>query len=188
MAPGTAILALWVAWLFSWLLAAVWSRRTRVQPSGFDQLRYGIWIWFGALLIFWSSRLSGGRLRPIYSPSPIVGWAALPAVAFGLGWTWWARIHLGSLWSSLVTLKVDHRVVRTGPYRITRHPIYSGILFALLATAFVRDSWPAIAGWLLVLSGFIIKLRQEERLLSSALGSEYAKYRSEVPALVPGVW
>src|SRR5690349_16236129 len=188
MLPGRAMLALWVGWLLSWFFAAAWSGRTRVQQSGVEQLRYGLLIWFGALLIFGGSRASFALRRPIYPPSLIVGWAALLAVAFGLGWTWWARIHLGSLWSGLVTLKVDHKVVRTGPYRITRHPIYSGILFALLATAFIRDSWAAIAGWVLVLAGFIIKLRQEERLLSSALGPEYSKYRSEVPALMPGLW
>jgi len=182
------MLALWVAWLLSWFLAAAWSRTTRVRQSGVEQLRYGLWTWFGAFLIFGSSRVPGVLHRPIYPASGSVGWVALPAVAFGLGWTWWARIHLGSLWSSLVTLKVDHEVVRTGPYRITRHPIYSGILFALLATAFIRDSWSAVAGWLLVVAGFVIKLRQEERLLSSALGPEYSRYRSEVSALVPGVW
>ena len=88
----------------------------------------------------------------------------------------------------MVALKVDHQVVRTGPYRVTRHPIYSGLLFALLATALIRDSWAAIAGWLLVLAGFIVKLRQEERLLSSVLGAEYSQYQLDVPALVPGLW
>jgi len=90
--------------------------------------------------------------------------------------------------SGVVALKVDHKVVRTGPYRFTRHPIYTGLLFALLATALIRDSWAAIVGWALLLAGFVVKLRQEERLLSSALGAEYSKYQSDVPALVPGPW
>jgi protein-S-isoprenylcysteine O-methyltransferase Ste14 len=188
VAPGGAMLVLWVTWLLSWFLAAAWSRRTRVRQTGAEQLRYGVWIWAGALLIFGTSRGLGPLLDPIYPESRVLAWAALVAVALGLGWTWWARIHLGSLWSGVVALKFDHEVVRTGPYRLTRHPIYTGLLFALLATVLIRDSWAAIAGWVLVLAGFIVKLRQEERLLSSVLGTEYSRYQLDVPALVPGLW
>jgi protein-S-isoprenylcysteine O-methyltransferase Ste14 len=188
MAPGRAMLVLWVTWLLSWFLAAAWSSRTRVRQTGTEQLQYGVWIWAGALLLFGSSRVTGPLLGPIYPESVVLAWAGVIAIAFGLGWTWWARIHLGSLWSGVVALKVDHKVVRTGPYRFTRHPIYTGLLFALLATALIRDSWAAIVGWALLLAGFVVKLRQEERLLSSALGAEYSKYQSDVPALVPGLW
>jgi protein-S-isoprenylcysteine O-methyltransferase Ste14 len=188
MAPDRAMLVLWVTWLLSWFLAAAWSGRTRVRQAGAEQLRYGVWIWAGALLLFGSVPVPGPLAGPIYPEPVVAGWAAVIAVAFGLGWTWWARLHLGSLWSGVVALKVDHAVVRSGPYRLTRHPIYSGLLFALLATALARDSWAAIVGWALVLAGFVVKLRQEERLLSSALGAEYSKYRSDVPALVPGLW
>jgi len=182
------MLVLWVTWLLSWFVAAAWSGRTRVRQAGTEQLRYGVWIWAGAFLLFGGARGPGPLLAPIYPESGVVAWAALVGVALGLGWTWWARIHLGPLWSGVVALKVDHAVVRTGPYRVTRHPIYSGLLFALLATALIRDSWAAIVGWVLVLAGFIVKLRQEERLLSSVLGAEYSMYQSEVPALVPGLW
>ena len=58
----------------------------------------------------------------------------------------------------------------------------------LLATVLIRDSWAAVVGWVFVLAGFVVKLGQEERLLSSALGAEYSKYQSDVAALVPGVW
>ena len=182
------MLVLWATWLLSWFLAAAWSRRTRVQQTGAEQLRYGLLIWAGAFMLFGGSRVLGPLLGPVYPESRTLSWAALTAVALGLGWTWWARLHLGSLWSGVVALKVDHKVVRTGPYRFTRHPIYTGLLFALLATALIRDSWAATVGWVLLLAGFVVKLGQEERLLSSALGAEYSKYQSDVAALVPGVW
>ena len=90
-----------------------------------------------------------------------------------------------ALESATVAVKEGHTVVRTGPYRLTRHPIYSGLLLALLATAILRDSWAAFAGWGLLVFGFVIKLRQEERLLLATLGPAYATYQAEVPALVP---
>jgi len=188
VAPDSAMMVLWATWLLSWFLAAAWSRRTRVRQSGSEQLRYGVWIWAGAFLLFGNSRVLGPLREPIHLESSGLAWVAVMAVAFGLGWTWWARVHLGSLWSGVVALKVDHAIVRTGPYRVTRHPIYTGLLFSLLATALIRDSWSAIVGWALVLAGFVVKLRQEERLLSSVLGPEYAAYQSDVPALVPGLW
>jgi protein-S-isoprenylcysteine O-methyltransferase Ste14 len=188
VAPISATLALWAIWLLSWLIAAAWSGRTRVRQTGVEQLQYGLWIWAGALLLFGGSRALGPLLGPIYPESRVFAWVAVAGVALGLGWTWWARLHLGSLWSGVVALKVDHKVVRTGPYQFTRHPIYTGLLFALLATALIRDSWSATVGWVLLLAGFVVKLRQEECLLSSALGAEYSKYQSDVAALVPGVW
>lgn len=117
-----------------------------------------------------------------------VDWLLAAVVFLGFVWAWWARVHLGRLWSGVVTLKVDHVIVRSGPYRFTRHPIYSGILLALLATAAIRDNAAAILGWCLALAGFVIKLKQEERLLHLERGAEYDAYRRDVPALVPFPW
>jgi protein-S-isoprenylcysteine O-methyltransferase Ste14 len=56
------------------------------------------------------------------------------ATVSGFAFSWWARIVLGRLWSSGVTRKTDHRIVTTGPYKVVRHPIYSGIIIAVLAS------------------------------------------------------
>jgi protein-S-isoprenylcysteine O-methyltransferase Ste14 len=103
----------------------------------------------------------------------------------GLGFTWWARIHLGTLWSGTVTRKVHHKVIKTGPYAIVRHPIYTGISVALIATALLRPGWFGLAGVVLIIASFVIKYRLEERFLMEVLGPEYAAYRKKVPALVP---
>jgi protein-S-isoprenylcysteine O-methyltransferase Ste14 len=75
----------------------------------------------------------------------------------GFAFAWWARLHLGRLWSAFVTLKADHRIVDTGPYGIVRHPIYTGIILATLALAIVKGTAYAVAGALLVIVGFWIK-------------------------------
>jgi protein-S-isoprenylcysteine O-methyltransferase Ste14 len=141
--------------------------------------------WIGTILVFAHPGVLGPLLYPVYPEPVVVSAIAAGFVLIGLAWTWWARIHLGRLWSANVAVQEGHSVVRTGPYRLTRHPIYSGLLLALLATAIQRDSWAAFAGWALLVVAFVIKLRQEEKLLLATLGTDYARYQADVPALVP---
>src|SRR5450432_3399825 len=104
----------------------------------------------------------------------------------GFGFAWWARIHLGQLWSAFVTRKADHRIIDTGPYGIVRHPIYTGIILAAIAMAIVKGTVIAIAGALLATLGFWVKARLEEGFLREQLGAEeYDSYSRRVPMLVP---
>jgi protein-S-isoprenylcysteine O-methyltransferase Ste14 len=99
-------------------------------------------------------------------------------------------MHLASLArSAAVTVKADHALVRSGPYALTRHPIHSGMLLAVLASALARGSIAALPGFASITLGLWLKLREEERLLSSEFGSDYHLYRRRVPAaLVPRMW
>ena len=114
------------------------------------------------------------------------GWTLVAVAALGFACTWWARIHLGRLWSGTVTRKAEHHVVDTGPYAIVRHPIYTGILIALLATALVRGTATALVGFVLLTVGFYLKARLEESFLRSELGEDaYGAYARRVPMLIP---
>jgi protein-S-isoprenylcysteine O-methyltransferase Ste14 len=106
-------------------------------------------------------------------------------VALGLAFTWWARLTLGDLWSSAVTRKESHVVVRAGPYRLVRHPIYTGLILALLSLGLQAGRPAAVAGALLMAVGFWAKARLEERFLSAELGEAYADFRSTTPMLIP---
>ena len=87
------------------------------------------------------------------------------AVAAGLAFTVWARICLGRNWSGTVTLKQDHELVRTGPYRFVRHPIYTGLLVAIAGSAVVRGEWRAALALVIAFAALWRKLRLEERWL-----------------------
>jgi protein-S-isoprenylcysteine O-methyltransferase Ste14 len=103
-----------------------------------------------------------------------------------MAFAWWARVHLGALWSGTVTRKTDHRVVDTGPYALVRHPIYTGLLFSMLATAIERGRIEPIIGAALVALGLLLQARLEETFLAGELGeSAYAGYRARVPMLIP---
>ncbi len=104
---------------------------------------------------------------------------------FGLFVTLWARWTLAGNWSSDVTFKHNHELVKTGPYRFVRHPIYTGLLVMALGTAISAGRLRCWLGLVVVGIGFWIKLRQEERLMLRHFPDEYPAYRKQVKALVP---
>jgi protein-S-isoprenylcysteine O-methyltransferase Ste14 len=114
-------------------------------------------------------------------------WACALVIAGGFSFAWWARLHLGKLWSGHITTKVNHHLVDSGPYSIVRHPIYTGILAAMLATAAAKGTVSGLAGLVLVALGVWMKARLEETWLSGRLDAgAYQHYRRRVPMLMPG--
>jgi protein-S-isoprenylcysteine O-methyltransferase Ste14 len=97
----------------------------------------------------------------------------------------WARRHIGKNWSGLVTLKQDHQLVCTGPYRWVRHPIYMGMLVAVLGTALVLGEWRGIVALVLLIVAHTLKARREEALMIRHFGSVYEDYRKKTGFLVP---
>jgi protein-S-isoprenylcysteine O-methyltransferase Ste14 len=187
MRPGIVLVALWVLWVISWLIAARWANHTESQPSAESALPYRAALMTGTVLEFVPAHGYEGPLR-LWHIGRDGAWLCVAVIAIGLGFTWWARIHLGVLWSGSVTRKADHRVVDTGPYGLVRHPIYTGLLLALLAMAVAKGTVLGTVGFALAFLGLTLKARLEERWLAGELGSgAYADYRRRVPMLVPGL-
>jgi protein-S-isoprenylcysteine O-methyltransferase Ste14 len=185
MTPTRLFHLTWGIWLLSWIAAAFWSSKATARSSAREGFTYGIPVFVGAWLLFagTSRLLHAGRLWDVgYDGALTLAWLTIPCFLFA----WWARVHLGDLWSAQVTRKDDHRVVDTGPYAIVRHPIYTGLIGATLLTAAAKSTAPGIVGAALITLGLWLKARLEERFLSEELGSDaYAAYRRRVPMLVP---
>ena len=184
----TCLAIIWSGWLVSWLLAARWTAKTVARQSISSRLAQSGLLWGGAALLFLRPTGSGFLTRSPYPLAAWVGWSGVALTVLGLGFTGWARVHLGRFWSGAVTLKAEHALVRSGPYALTRHPIYTGLLLAMTGTALARNSVAAIVGLGLFAVGVVLKVRQEEGLLTEHFGAAYRAYRAEVPALVPGLW
>ncbi len=184
--PETTIRTIWLVWWVSWIAAAAWSDRAVKRPATRHQIVYRLLAGLGVVLLF---GIYGHDLRSeliLWRTPAALAWAMAAAVVAGLLFTWWARIHLGRLWSSGVTRKADHRVVDTGPYGIVRHPIYTGIILASVATAAMRGTALAWLGVCVMTAGWVIKARLEEEFLREQLGAEtYGEYARRVPMLVP---
>jgi protein-S-isoprenylcysteine O-methyltransferase Ste14 len=185
--PLQAIGIVWAAWLVSWIGASLWSSRTEARPRLGSQLLYEALTRIGAVVLFVPA-LKAGKMLQLWRTDEAVGWLLALAALVGVVFTWWARAHLGRLWSSTVTRKADHRVVDTGPYRLVRHPIYTGIIFATFATMIAEGTAFAVVGAALMVAGWYVKARLEERFLRTELGaSAYDDYARRVPMLLPFV-
>jgi protein-S-isoprenylcysteine O-methyltransferase Ste14 len=179
--------ALWLTWAAYWAFSSrSASAPKRKQTPGarlfyrMEMLCVIVLLAFPRLGVGWLGR----QLVP-WTESLFIWGAVL--VALGLGFAVWARVHLGQHWSGHVTLKAGHRLIRTGPYALVRHPIYTGLLLALIGSALALDEARGVIAVVIALEAHVRKLRLEERWLCEEFGDEYVKYRREVKALVPGV-
>jgi len=183
MNPALLFRLTWSLWALSWVAAALWSARTVKRATGAVWL-YRTLIALGVILLFGptSRWLQAERLWHVgYDGAIALGLLTIPCFLF----TWWARLHLGRLWSGSVTRKEGHRVVDTGPYALVRHPIYTGLLAATLVTAAAEATVPALLAFVLIAVGFYLKARIEENFLRQELGDAYDAYRRRVPMLLP---
>ena len=176
-------LLMWIAFSVYWGIAARNSSRARSSESGASA-------WFHQVVLTLALVL-------LFAPVPgLIGWF-LPQklgylvatgvtiqVAFIL-LAIWARRCLGSNWSAAVRIGVDHQLVRTGPYRLLRHPIYTAMLGMFLGTAISSSQYHALLGLVILVFAYLRKTRMEERLLEQTFGAEYDAYRCDTWALVP---
>ena len=189
--PELVVLFFWLAWYVSWMVAAVWRDRAAKQPPTRSQITYRVLAIVGVLLLF-DGDVFDAVVPPLDGrlwrwPLPLQ-WTTVAVSFCGFAFTWWARIHLGRLWSSNVGRKADHRIVDTGPYGIVRHPIYTGIALAMLGTALTLGTLPAWLGVAAGLGGILLRVGIEDRLMAAEFGAAHAAYRQRTKRLIPFVW
>ncbi|HEY1662770.1 MAG TPA: isoprenylcysteine carboxylmethyltransferase family protein [Verrucomicrobiae bacterium] len=178
--------ACWLIFLLYWWITARRVKATAEKQSVESALAHRIPVaasWF--IMADWKLRY------PMNIPLiPHPEWVLIAGAvicALGLFETIWARRTLAGNWSADVTFKQGHELIKTGPYRFTRHPIYTGLLMMSLGTAIEIGTVRGLVALALMTIGFWIKLRQEERLMMQHFPDQYPAYRKEVKALVPFV-
>jgi protein-S-isoprenylcysteine O-methyltransferase Ste14 len=184
MRPGLAIIALWVLWGVSWLLAAGWVAQTQEQEDAREAFGYRSLLILGAVVLGIPAHGYSGSLR-LWQVDAAQAWLCVGLIAAGIAFAWWARIGMGRLWSGGITRKAGHVVLESGAFGLVRHPIYSGLLLAVYATAAAKGTVWGVAGALIVTVGILMKARREERWLTAQLGEAYVAYRRRVPMLFP---
>jgi protein-S-isoprenylcysteine O-methyltransferase Ste14 len=184
---GIATSICWGVVIVMWIAGAVYGARTsRARRQG---TRTGVVWQFGsfiaAVLVF---RLAWPELERVTDRSKWIELPGLLLLIASTAFTIWARLRLGRMWSaSPDALQADHELRTDGPYAITRHPIYTGLVGMLLGTALLNGLGVSL-GFLLIGAAFLgARIPIEERLMSKAFPDEYARYRERVPLLVPGL-
>lgn len=184
--PIDAFQALWLLFVTVWMLAALTSKRTVRRQTSTSWIIQAALSVLAFLLVFQPWRFEAVDVRFVPA-APALTLCGVVLTAAGIGFAIWARFTLGRNWSGTVTLKQDHELIRHGPYRIVRHPIYSGMLLALLGTAIGYGKVPGLIGVAIAFLGFWIKWRIEEQFMIEQFGAQYIQYRREVKAVIPGV-
>jgi protein-S-isoprenylcysteine O-methyltransferase Ste14 len=184
--PERVLQGIWIVWWLSWWAAALWSDRAVKQPARHRQILYRVFAAAGVILLF-GLYDHDVRVEGVLWQTPLlIAWSMVGCAVVGLLFAWWARFHLGRLWSAAVGRKAEHHVVDTGPYAIVRHPIYTGIIIASTATAALRGTALAWLGASVMTIGWMIKARMEEKFLREQLGAAaYDEYARRVPMLSP---
>jgi protein-S-isoprenylcysteine O-methyltransferase Ste14 len=184
----TLILYLWLALGAIWIVGAFTAKPAVRRESAGSRLRVTA---LGALAVvigFTRYFQFGWLARPFVPTTPAVDYAGLALVFAGIGFAVWARFYLGGNWSGIVTVKKDHILVRRGPYAIVRHPIYSGLLLAILGSVVVYRELRGLVAAGLLLVMLRLKSRTEERFMTEKFGLEYRQYQQQVKALIPFIW
>ena len=177
--------AIWLGFIVFWSATAGRSGPARSQESKQSRALHGNLLNLGLLLLF--VPIPGLRWRYLPSNSWHVP-AGLAVMAAATLFHIWARVHLGRNWSHEVRIKIDHQLVRTGPYRFIRHPVYTAILGLAFGTALVSARVISLLGALVFTFAYVRKLRIEEGALRTTFGGEWEDYRRHSWALVPGVF
>ncbi len=183
-APDLIIPICWLIFLVFWLISSFFVKAIAERKSFASSLPYRIPLIIGAVVL-WHIRWGRGPMNLSLTPCTMVTlWAGAVISVAGLFITLWARVTLGSNWSSEVRFKQGHELIKTGPYRFVRHPIYTGILLMCLAIAIAYGRLHHWLGVCIIVIGLWIKLKQEEEVMRQHF-PDYPDYCKHVKALVP---
>jgi protein-S-isoprenylcysteine O-methyltransferase Ste14 len=176
--------ACWGAWAVLWVVMGVSTKKTAERATGGWSLALAAIV---VAIVLEAGPLRGSLHDVLWAPSPLTAAIAVVLLVGGLCFTAWARVTLGRNWSGTVVVKAGHELVRSGPYRYVRHPIYTGILAMILGTAIVVAEPLGWYSFGLAVVVLWVKARREEALMARAFPGQYEEYRRQVRAIIPFV-
>jgi protein-S-isoprenylcysteine O-methyltransferase Ste14 len=186
-----AVIGCWFIFLISFGLRA---RRRKSQETKRDRsAMFGLFLQSLGYFAVWLPPL---RRQPFSAIVPMPRSAevalAVLTVALAAASVWLvnaASRRLGKQWALAARLVEGHDLISDGPYRLVRNPIYAGMFGLLLATGLAMSSWATLlAASAVFVSGTLIRIRREEKLLRQAFGAMFEEYAQKVPALIPGIY
>ena len=178
---------LWLVFIAVWIAMARGGKAVAERESVSSRLSHYLPLAIGVCLLA-APHIPIAPLDDRFAPLAL--WVVRLGAALtlaGVAFAIWARMWIAGNWSSDVTLKRDHELIVDGPYALVRHPIYTGILLALIGTALAVGEWRAALAVVLAGVAFWRKLTIEEAVMRRQFGEAYARYAARVPALIPFV-
>jgi protein-S-isoprenylcysteine O-methyltransferase Ste14 len=185
--PREWINGLWILFGLYWLVSAAKLKKIKRRESWSQRLIYVLPLVGAACLLARPEaryELLGARFVPA---SPVTEWIGVLLTAAGVAMAFWARWHLGANWSGVVTLKEGHELIRTGPYRAIRHPIYTGILLALLGTVVTAGEVRGLLALVIAWVSLYAKARREESFLTQEFGEKFGAHAKQTGMFLPKI-
>ena len=193
----------WIIVGLVWLMGSFTAKPTAARPDRVRQVVAQALLVAGSALFYLTAfahfspsrfghRLPSGFVHflaaRITPGSDGFGMIAVGLDLIGVTTAIWARLALGRNWSNIMTLKERHELVQTGPYGVVRHPIYAGLLLAILGTVMTIGALGAYLGLLSFLVGFLVRIQGEDALMAGQFPETHRAYRRRTKKLVPYVW
>jgi len=181
-----SLVVCWGAVALAWLAGAIYYESR--APAERTRAWYMSPLWITTIIVvIVTAAVPRADWAPLEVHVPWIRILGLAILLAATALTLWARLALGAMWSAAPTVKQEHQLRTSGPYAITRHPIYTGLLGMMLGTGLLAGS----GRWILYFPVYLVlvefKIRTEERLMLAEFPDDYPRYRRRVPQLVPGL-
>jgi len=184
---SAAFACAWGVLVMVWIAGMFFSQPTVRRTSYSSRLILFLPLLIGYLLVLFHAIPAAWLLVRLWPHTQSVQATGLVLTILGCFFAVWARLTLGSNWSGLPKVKSGHELIVRGPYKLVRHPIYTGLLLALAGTAIAADRSVWILGLVLAAVSYAVKIRQEEGLMQETFPAEYPLYRQRVKAIIPWI-
>jgi protein-S-isoprenylcysteine O-methyltransferase Ste14 len=181
-----SIISSWVILLLYWVVSAFFQKRVAEKPNYVNSFFYAMLILIPVILLV-KSDIFAPLAIVIVRQSLVIDIISVALCVIGLICAIWARTVLAGNWSARVVFKKNHELVEKGPYRVIRHPIYTGFILMYLGTALAVGRISGVVGFIILFVGSWLKLKQEEKLMIKHFGKKYIEYKKRTKALIPYV-
>jgi len=175
----------WLVFITYWVISGFRTRRNASTESAGSRSSFLLIEIPGYILLFSETARAGILGQSILPRTLAIAVTGVALTWIGIGLAVWARWHIGEYWSARITIKEDHKLIRSGPYARLRHPIYSGLDLAVIGSVLLINEWGCLLGAFLVILGYVIKARKEEAMLSARFGEAFQEHCRHTGFLLP---
>lgn len=181
----SVITLFWFIFIVYWVIAS-FSVKKNVQKNGY---------WFAwrilfivlVILVVRSNAFNNFDATFLKHTSSAINFIGIAVCALGIGFAMWARVYLGENWGTPMSVKEDTELVTDGPYKYVRHPIYAGVLIAMIGSALAGDAvW--LVTFIIVLAYFAFMATREEKHLTEVFPEKYPAYKKRTKMLLPFIF
>ena len=177
----------WFMMMLYWLYAGLQTKMTVKREHGLSRLAYLLLLLPSFGLIYFRYFQRGFLALPFLVPTDFTNYGGLLIHAAGISFAIMARSRLGRNWSATVTVKRDHELITTGPYAVTRHPIYTGIFFGLVGAVLILGELRGLIALVMAFTAMQMKMSKEE-IFMRAVFPEYDSYRRRTRKMIPFIY